>query len=121
VRVPDASGILTGKVSADTTFDKNDHRGNRKKEWILEALQKVESMRNIAESKGWNITELAFKFILSRKEISIILPTILDISELETIAGLSDGNYLDENSMLKISELYNNNFNLSPHQSHVHS
>jgi aryl-alcohol dehydrogenase-like predicted oxidoreductase len=121
VRVPDASGILTGKVSADTTFDKNDHRGNRKKEWILEALQKVESMRNIAESKGWNITELAFKFILSRKEISIILPTILDISELETITGLSDGNYLDKNSMLQISELYNNNFNLSPHQSHVHS
>jgi aryl-alcohol dehydrogenase-like predicted oxidoreductase len=121
VRVPDASGILTGKVSADTIFDKNDHRGNRKREWIKEALHKVENMRDIAKSKGWNITELAFKFILSRKEISVILPTILDISELETMVGLSDGNYLDENSMLQISELYNNNFNLDPHQSHVHS
>jgi aryl-alcohol dehydrogenase-like predicted oxidoreductase len=121
VRVPDASGILTGKISADTTFDKNDHRGNRKREWIIEALHKVENMRDIAKSKGWNITELAFKFILSRKEISVILPTILDISELETMVGLSDGNYLDENSMLQISELYNNNFNLDPNQSHVHS
>jgi hypothetical protein len=64
---------------------------------------------------------LAFKFILSRKEISVILPTILDISELETMVGLSDGNYLDENSMLQISELYNNNFNLDPNQSHVHN
>jgi aryl-alcohol dehydrogenase-like predicted oxidoreductase len=121
VRVPDASGILTGKVSADTTFDKNDHRGSRKREWILEALQKVENMRDIAKSKGWNITELAFKFILSRKEISVILPTLLDISELEKIVELSDGNYLDEDSMLQISELHNNNFNLNPHQSHMHS
>lgn len=114
VRVPDASGILTGKVKADTTFDKNDHRGNRKKEWILEALQKVEKMRNIAESRGLNITELAFKFILSRREISVVLPTILDISEIETIADMSDGNYLDEQVMLQISELYNNNFHLKP-------
>ena len=26
VRVPDASGVLTGKVNKDTVFDKNDHR-----------------------------------------------------------------------------------------------
>jgi len=114
VRVPDASGILTGKVKADTTFDKNDHRGNRKREWILEALQKVEKMRNIAESKGLNITELAFKFILSQREISVVLPTILDITEVETIANISDGNYLDEKVMVQISDLYNNNFDLKP-------
>ena len=114
VRVPDASGILTGKVKADTTFDKNDHRGNRKREWILEALQKVEKMRNIAESKGLNITELAFKFILSQREISVVLPTILDITEVETIANMSDGNYLDEKVMVQISELYDNNFDLKP-------
>jgi len=114
VRVPDASGILTGKVKADTTFDKNDHRGNRKREWILDALQKVEKMRNIAESKGLNITELAFKFILSQREISVVLPTILDITEVETIANMSDGNYLDEKVMVQISELYNNNFDLKP-------
>ncbi|HEX6029403.1 MAG TPA: aldo/keto reductase, partial [Nitrososphaeraceae archaeon] len=44
VRVPDASGVLTGKVNEKTAFDKNDHRSNRKKEWILEAMQKVEKM-----------------------------------------------------------------------------
>ena len=71
-------------------------------------------MRNIAESKGLNITELAFKFILSRREISVVLPTVLDIAEIETIANMSDGNYLDEKVMLQISELYNNNFHLKP-------
>ncbi|OLC82294.1 MAG: oxidoreductase, partial [Thaumarchaeota archaeon 13_1_40CM_3_50_5] len=59
VRVPDASGLLTGKVTADTKFDKNDHRSFRKQEFITEAIQKIENMGPIAKSKGWNITELA--------------------------------------------------------------
>jgi aryl-alcohol dehydrogenase-like predicted oxidoreductase len=40
VRVPDASGVLTGKVDEKTVFDKNDHRASRKKEWINEAMKK---------------------------------------------------------------------------------
>ena len=71
VRVPDASGLLTGKVNTDTKFDKNDHRSFRKQEFIIEAMQKIENMRPLA-SKGWNITELAIKFILSQKQISVI-------------------------------------------------
>src|ERR687885_2481143 len=31
VRVPDASGVLTGKVNEKTSFDKNDHRSSRKR------------------------------------------------------------------------------------------
>jgi hypothetical protein len=38
----------------------------------------------------------------------------LDITEVETIANMSDGNYLDEKVMVQISELYNNNFDLKP-------
>ena len=34
VRVPDASGILTSKVNADTKIDEKDHRSVRKGEWI---------------------------------------------------------------------------------------
>ena len=33
VRVPDASGILTGKVKAETVIPSNDHRKDRKQEW----------------------------------------------------------------------------------------
>jgi len=51
---------------------------------------------------------------LSQREISVVLPTILDITEVETIANMSDGNYLDEKVMVQISELYNNNFDLKP-------
>lgn len=110
VRVPDASGVLTGKVNEKTAFDKNDHRSNRKKEWILEAMQKVEKMKPIANARGWNISQLAIKFILSQKEISIVLPTVIDVGEIESFAEMADGNYLNENEMAEIADLYNNNF-----------
>jgi aryl-alcohol dehydrogenase-like predicted oxidoreductase len=110
VRVPDASGVLTGKVNEKTAFDKNDHRSNRKKEWILEAMQKVEKMKPIANARGWSISQLAIKFILSQKEISIVLPTVIDVEEIESFAEMADGNYLSKNEMAEITDLYNNNF-----------
>ena len=115
VRVPDASGVLTGKVNEKTAFDKNDHRSNRKKEWILEAMQKVEKMKPIANARGWSISQLAIKFILSQKEISIVLPTVIDVEEIESFAEMADGNYLGENEMAEITDLYNNNFYIRQH------
>jgi len=112
VRVPDASGILNGKVGSDTVFDKNDHRSSRRKEWILEALQKVERIRPIADAKGFNIFELGIKFILSESQVSVVLPTITDITEIETIVEMSDGKYLNASEMAQISNLYNNNFDI---------
>jgi aryl-alcohol dehydrogenase-like predicted oxidoreductase len=109
-RVPDASGVLTGKVTEKTNFDKDDHRGNRKKEWIAQALKKIENMKDIADDKGWSITELAIKFILSQPQISVVLPTITSIEDLERFAELSDGKYLNRNEMRRISVMYNNNF-----------
>jgi aryl-alcohol dehydrogenase-like predicted oxidoreductase len=41
VRVPEASGILTGKVNAETKIDEKDHRSVRKGEWVKESLAKV--------------------------------------------------------------------------------
>ena len=54
VRVPEASGILTGKVNADTKFDDNDHRSVRKREWLKASLEKVEQFKPIAEQKWFN-------------------------------------------------------------------
>jgi aryl-alcohol dehydrogenase-like predicted oxidoreductase len=114
VRVPDASGVLTGKVDEKTIFDKNDHRGNRKKEWIHEAMQKIEKMKPITNAKGWNTSQLAIKFILSQKEVSVVLPTVIDVEEIEMFAEMSDGTYLSEKEMSQITDLYNNNFYVQP-------
>lgn len=112
-RVPDASGVLTGKVNADTVFDKKDHRNSRKREWIIGALKKVENLMTIADEKGWSVTELAIKFILSQKQVSVVLPTMTSMEELENFASFSDGNYLNSNDVGRISDMYANNFHVN--------
>ncbi len=107
VRVPDASGILTGKVNAETKIDEKDHRSVRKGEWIKASLNKVEQLRPIAERNGLNITELAIKFILSKDGISSVLPTVVSVEEIETFAAMSDGNYIPTSDMKEINDLYN--------------
>jgi aryl-alcohol dehydrogenase-like predicted oxidoreductase len=114
VRVPDASGLLTGKVTADTNFSKDDHRAFRKREFILEAMQKIDNMKPIANNKGWNITELAIKFILSQKQISVVLPTMISIEEIEMFASLSDGKYLNDSESSKLEEMFEKNFYVQP-------
>lgn len=107
VRVPDASGILTGKVDANTKIDEKDHRSVRKGEWIRASLKKVEQLSPIAKRNGLSITELAIKFILSKKGIASVLPTVISTDEIEMFATMSDGNYLLESDMREIDKLYN--------------
>jgi len=107
VRVPDASGILTGKVDANTKIDEKDHRSVRKGEWIRASLEKVEQLREIAKRNGLNITELAIKFILSKNGVSSVLPTMISTDEIKMFAEMSDGSYIPESDMREIDALYN--------------
>ena len=107
VRVPDASGILTGKVTAETKISEKDHRKERTREWRKSAMQKVEQLRPIAERNGLNITELAIKFILSKKAVSSVLPTVINTDEIEMFASISDGKYISDSDMKEVNELYN--------------
>jgi aryl-alcohol dehydrogenase-like predicted oxidoreductase len=110
VRVPDASGVLTGKVNMDTVLDKNDHRSTRKKEWIAQALQKIEYIKPIADSYGWTITELAIKFILSQNRIATVLPTVVNLEEIELFTNMSDEKYLRQTDLEALSEMYDKDF-----------
>ena len=105
-RVPDASGVLTGKVNVDTVFDKNDHRSTRKKEWIVQALQKIEHIKPIADSYGWTVTELAIKFILSQNKITSVLPTVVNLEEIELFTNMSDGRSLRQDDLEALSQMY---------------
>ena len=106
VRVPDASGLLTGKVDADTKISEKDHRKERTREWRKSAMEKIEQMRPIAKRNGLNITELAIKFILSKKGVSSVLPTVVSIDEIEMFAAMSDENYIPASDMREIDDLY---------------
>lgn len=107
VRVPDASGILTGKVNADTKIDEKDHRSVRRGEWVKASLAKVEQLRPIAERNGLDITELAIKFILSKDPVSSVLPTVVSADEIDQFAAMSDGKYLSTSDMSEITSMYN--------------
>ena len=116
VRVPDASGILTGKVNANTKIDEKDHRSVRKGEWIKASLQKVETLRPIAERNGLSITELAIKFILSKNGISSVFPTVISEEEIQMFSDMSNGRYLSNSDMKEIDELYTKWWSENPYE-----
>jgi aryl-alcohol dehydrogenase-like predicted oxidoreductase len=107
VRVPEASGILTGKVNADTKFDDNDHRSVRKREWLKASLEKVEQFRPIADRNGLSITEFAMKFMMTKKGFATVLPTMISEEEIVNYAQMSDGKYISDSDMKEVEELYN--------------
>jgi len=107
VRVPEASGILTGKVNADTKVDDNDHRSVRKREWLKASLKKVEQLKPIADRYGLNITEFAMKFMMTKKGFTTVLPTMISEEEVINYAEMADGKYISDSDMKEIDELYN--------------
>lgn len=85
VRVPLASGLLSGKMTRKTTFNPNDHRhGNRNGEWFdkgetfagvpfetgLTAVEKLKEIFNGYDS----LAQVALKWILLNQKISVIIP-----------------------------------------------
>ena len=106
VRVPEASGVLTGKIDADMEINENDHRAVRKREWIRSAMAKIEQLRPIAERNELSITELAIKFILSKKGFTSVFPTMLDEEEISSYADMTQGNYISVSDMAEIKALY---------------
>ena len=107
VRVPEASGILTGKVNADTKIDEKDHRSVRKGEWIKASLQKVEQLRPIAERNDLTITELAMKFIMTKKGFASVFPTVVSEEEIINYVEMTKKSYISASDMKEIEELYN--------------
>lgn len=107
VRVPDASGILTGKVTAQTKISEKDHRSVRSGDWVQEALRKVDQLMPVAKRNGLNITELAIKFILSQNPVSSVLPTVVSEEEIEMFSAMSDGKYLSDSDKNEIVGLFN--------------
>lgn len=104
-RVPDASGILTGKITADTIIPENDHRRDRKVQWRREALEKIEQLRPIAEQNDLSMTELAVKFILTAG-MTTVLPTVTSVEEIREFAAISDGRYISATDMRDIDRIY---------------
>jgi aryl-alcohol dehydrogenase-like predicted oxidoreductase len=119
VRVPHSSGMLEGKYSADTKFEKGDHRQHRPKEWLTTGLQKLERIAFLTEGRDMTIGQAALKFVWQTPMCAVALPNIYNVEQLEEFAAASDKPDLTADDMARIADLYDNNFYLEPEAAQV--
>ena len=89
-RVPHASDVLSGKVTPDTVFDKDDHRAHRNRENMLDNFEKAETLRFLWEGTGRTIGQAAIAGILANPTFTTVLPTCVTPDEVREYAAASD-------------------------------
>ena len=116
-RLPLSSGMLTGKMSRQTTFEADDHRqGNRKGEWFNRGetfsgldyetgLQAVEELRSIVPT-GMTMTEFALLWILMSPQVTCAIPGAKRVAQVEENVRAADQPPLSEEAMAKVRDLY---------------
>jgi aryl-alcohol dehydrogenase-like predicted oxidoreductase len=114
VRVPHSSGLLEGKYTKDTTFDPNDHRSHRKREWLLDGLRKLERLGFLTEGRDLTIGQAALKWVLAEPQVVTVLPNIYDVAQLREFVAASDKPDLTPEDLARVAELYDNDFFLEP-------
>ena len=117
VRVPLASGLLTGKFSKNSTFTSGDHRNfNRNGEAFDKGetfsgidyetgLQAVEALKNVFPNQE-NLAPIALRWILMEKAVSTIIPGASNPKQAtDNLAALNIPN-LSVEQYEKVAEIY---------------
>ncbi len=89
-RVPHASDTLSGKVTPDTVFPKDDHRSHRNRDNMLDNFEKAETLRFLWEGTGRTIGQAAIAGILADPAFTTVLPTCVTPEEIVEYAGASE-------------------------------
>jgi len=126
VRVPLASGLLTGKFTKNTTFGEKDHRNFNKNG---EAFDVGETFSGIPYNRGveavnelkkslsddQNLVHLALRWILMRDEVSCVIPGASSVNHVESNTKASAKPPVSDDIMNKIDRIYKDQI-----QQHVH-
>jgi aryl-alcohol dehydrogenase-like predicted oxidoreductase len=96
VRVPFDEGTLTGAIRPETTFPAGDwrhryFRGDRP----AEAARRADALKPLLGGQASSLPELALRFVLSRPEVSTVIPGIRRSEHARANAAVSDGRRLD--------------------------
>jgi aryl-alcohol dehydrogenase-like predicted oxidoreductase len=102
-RVPFDEGGLTGKVTPETTFPKDDFRnfyfkGDRKRE-VFDRAQKVAADLGIPLE---GLAEAALRFTLSHPAVSTVIPGMRTVKNAEANCRASDGRGLPQDQISKL-------------------
>ncbi len=117
VRVPLASGLLSGKFDRDTTFSEGDHRHfNRDGS----AFDRGETFSGLDYDLGLfvvnelkkafpdcSLAQLALRWILMFDAVSCVIPGASKVEQVESNARASDMDPLTEEEMQTIEDIYN--------------
>jgi aryl-alcohol dehydrogenase-like predicted oxidoreductase len=114
VRVPHSSGLLEGKYTKDTTFDANDHRSHRKREWLDTGLRKLDKLGFLTEDRGITIGQAALRWLLAAPLVVTVLPNIYEEAQLVEFVEAAEKPDLTAEDMARVAELYDNGFYLAP-------
>jgi aryl-alcohol dehydrogenase-like predicted oxidoreductase len=117
-RVPLASGMLTGKMRKDTSFEATDHRGfNRygEKFDVGETFSGVDfetGLRAVEELKtvcppGWTLTQFALRWILMHEAVTCAIPGAKRPQQAEENCAAADLSLLSESTMVAVRRIYN--------------
>lgn len=127
-RVPLASGLLTGKLSAASSFEKDDHRAfNRHGESFDKgetfsgvdydvALEAVEELKKI-KPEGMSMTQFALKWILSFPEVTCAIPGAKTPAQAEDNFSASDVPTIRSEVLKAVRDVYDSRIRALVHQS----
>lgn len=117
VRVPLASGLLTGKMNTNSSFPENDHRNYNIKGDAFDvgetfsgvefskALEVVEELKPLIPD-DFSLSQLALKWILMHDEVSVVIPGAKNSDQ--ALKNISASALPDiPNLMHKIENIYN--------------
>jgi len=110
-RVPTSSGLLDDNLTPETSFGPGDHRRHRPREWLVEGLQKIERIRFLCGAEtGRTMAQAALRFILAQPQMTVVIPTITNESELAEYAGAAEVPDLSDDELARLAELHQLNF-----------
>jgi aryl-alcohol dehydrogenase-like predicted oxidoreductase len=117
VRVPLASGLLTGKFSEETSFLKHDHRYFNRRGLVFDkgetfsgvdyelGLEAVEKLRGLFPGHE-NLAPLALKWILMFDEVSCVIPGASNARQLGSNLRALELKGLTDSQMKGVREIY---------------
>ena len=127
VRVPLASGLLTGKMTRDTSFEKDDHRNYNREGQAFDrgetfagveyekGLQAVEELKRI-KPKDFTMAQFAPKWILMHDAVSCTIPGAKRPSQVEDNCRASDLPDLSKQMLDGVREIYKTYVKADVHQ-----
>jgi aryl-alcohol dehydrogenase-like predicted oxidoreductase len=101
-RVPFDEGTLTGTLTKDTTFPKDDWRSTYfVPENLIPSVEHADALRPLIPS-GMSMAEMSLRFILCNPDVHTIIPGMRKMKNVEANMATSNGKNLDESLRLKL-------------------